>query len=133
MTELAKFTCELFRGLEQETGQATGFKQNGALRVAKTEARLEELKRGASMGRNFGLEVQVISPPEIKERWDPIDTDGIVGGLWLPNDGQVNPADVTMALAKGARAAGVAICENTSVSRIDRRAGKDSRGRYGQG
>ena len=124
MTELAKFTCELFRGLEQETGQATGFKQNGALRVAKTEARLEELKRGASMGRNFGLEVQVISPPEIKERWDPIDTDGIVGGLWLPNDGQVNPADVTMALAKGARAAGVAICENTSVSRLTVEQGK---------
>jgi 4-methylaminobutanoate oxidase (formaldehyde-forming) len=65
MTELAKYTGELFRTLEAETGQAIGFKQNGSLRAAKTEARLEELKRGASMGRNFGLVVEVVAPGEI--------------------------------------------------------------------
>ena len=74
MTELAKYTGELFGMLEAETGQATGFKQNGSLRVAKTEARFEELKRGASMGRNFGLAVEVVTPGEIKERWPLIDT-----------------------------------------------------------
>ena len=118
MTELAKYTSELFSMLEAETGQATGFKQNGSLRAAKTEARFEELKRGASMGRNFGLAVEVVTPGEIKERWPLIDTTDIVGGLWLPDDGQVNPTDVTMALAKGARAGGAHIAEDTKVERI---------------
>ncbi|MGH6750049.1 MAG: NAD(P)/FAD-dependent oxidoreductase, partial [Methyloceanibacter sp.] len=118
MTELAKYTSELFSRLEAETGQATGFKQNGSLRAANTEARFEELKRGASMGRNFGLAVEVVSPGEIKERWPLIDTKDIVGGLWLPDDGQVNPTDVTMALAKGARAGGAHIAEDMKVERI---------------
>jgi glycine cleavage system aminomethyltransferase T/glycine/D-amino acid oxidase-like deaminating enzyme len=118
MTELAKYTSELFSRLEAETGQATGFKQNGSLRAAKTDARFEELKRGASMGRNFGLAVEVISPGEIKERWPLIETKDIVGGLWLPDDGQVNPTDVTMALAKGARAGGAHIVEDMKVERI---------------
>ncbi|MEM7731544.1 MAG: FAD-dependent oxidoreductase [Pseudomonadota bacterium] len=118
MTELARYTGELFQNLEAETGQATGFKQNGAVRVAKTGARLEELKRGVSMARNFGLEADVITPEQIRERWSPIDTTDIIGGIWMPNDGQVNPADVTMALAKGARMGGAQILENTPVMQI---------------
>jgi heterotetrameric sarcosine oxidase gamma subunit len=118
MTELAKYTGELFATLEAETGQATGFKKRGSLRVANTEARLEELSRGASMGRNFGLAVERVTPDDIKRMWDPIDTDGIVGGYWFPNDGTVNPADVTMAYAKGARMRGARILEHTPVTRI---------------
>jgi glycine/D-amino acid oxidase-like deaminating enzyme len=118
MTELAKYTGELFAGLERETGQATGFKQNGSLRVAKTEARFEELRRGVSMARNFGLEAQVVSPAEIKERWPLVEVSDLVGGIWMPKDGQVNPADVTMAMAKGARNAGVTILEQTKVRKI---------------
>ena len=118
MTELAKYTGELFASLEAETGQATGFRQTGALRVAKTEARFEELKRGASMGRNFGLPVDVVAPAEIKERWPLLNTEDLVGGLWLPKDGQVNPVDVTMAMAKGARNGGATIIENILVERI---------------
>jgi heterotetrameric sarcosine oxidase gamma subunit len=118
MTELAKYTGELFANLESETGQATGFRQNGALRVAKTHGRFEELKRGASMARNFGLPVEVLRPEELKERWSPLNTEGIVGGLWMPKDGQVNPVDVTMAMAKGARNAGATILENIRVERI---------------
>ncbi len=118
MTELAKYTGELFSGLEAETGQATGFRKTGALRLAKTEGRLEELKRGASMARNFGLPVEVFQPAEIKERWSPLNVDGIIGGIWMPNDGQVNPVDVTTAMAKGARNAGVTILENTRVDQI---------------
>jgi glycine/D-amino acid oxidase-like deaminating enzyme len=68
LTELAKYTTELFKGLEAETGQATGFKQNGSISVALSRGRLEEFKRGASMAKNFGLEVRVITPGEIKER-----------------------------------------------------------------
>ena len=118
MTELAKYTGELFGTLEAETGQATGFKRNGSLRVANTAARYEELARGASMGRTFGLPVEPVSPSEIKERWSPINTDGIVGGFWFPQDGQVNPADVTQAYAKGARLGGAKVLEHTAVTQI---------------
>jgi heterotetrameric sarcosine oxidase gamma subunit len=118
MTELAKYTGELFGTLEAETGQATGFRRRGSLRVANTPARYEELARGASMGRNFGLPVQAVSPGEIKERWSPIDTEGIVGGFWFPQDGQVNPADVTQAYAKGARKGGARIFEGMAATRI---------------
>jgi 4-methylaminobutanoate oxidase (formaldehyde-forming) len=118
MTELAKYTGELFTNLEAETGQATGFKKNGALRLAKTEARFEELKRGVSMARNFGLEAEVVTPGEVPERWPGVRVDDLAGAIWMPNDGQVNPADVTQALAKGARMAGASILENTKVLRI---------------
>jgi glycine cleavage system aminomethyltransferase T/glycine/D-amino acid oxidase-like deaminating enzyme len=118
MTELAKYTGELFKSLEAETGQATGFRQNGSLRLAKTEERFLELKRGASMARNFGLPVEVIDRAEIRDRYPPINTDGIVGGLWMERDGQVNPVDVTMAMAKGARNAGITILEGVLVERI---------------
>lgn len=118
MTELAKYTGELFGTLEAETRQATGFKRRGSLRVANTPARYEELARGASMGRNFGLPVEPVSPGEIKERWSPISTEGIVGGFWFPQDGQVNPADVTQAYAKGARMGGARILEQTATTQI---------------
>jgi len=118
MTELAKYTGELFGSLEAETGQATGYKKNGSLRTAKTAARLEELSRGASMAKSFGLAVEPVSVGEIKERWSPINTDGLVGGFWFPNDGQVNPTDVTMAYTRGARMRGAKIIENLPVTQI---------------
>lgn len=118
MTELAKYTGELFGQLEAETGQATGFKQNGSLRTALTEARFEELKRGASMARNFGLTAEVISSAEVREKWPLLNVDDMVGAIWMPKDGQVNPADVTMAMAKGARMGGARIVENMPVTRI---------------
>jgi glycine cleavage system aminomethyltransferase T/glycine/D-amino acid oxidase-like deaminating enzyme len=118
MTELAKYTGELFTNLEAETGQATGFKRNGSLRLAKHEARFEELKRGVSMARNFGLEAHVLTPDEVKARYPLITTDDLAGGIWMPKDGQVNPADVTMAMAKGARSGGARLFENTPVERI---------------
>src|SRR5688572_31110871 len=102
LTELAKYTTGLFEGLEKETGQATGFKQNGSISIALTEGRMEELKRGASMAKNFGLEVRVITPGEIKELWPHVGLTGVVGGVHLPKDGQVNPIDATQAFAAGA-------------------------------
>lgn len=118
LTELAKYTTELFKGLEAETGQATGFKQNGSISVALDEGRFEEFRRGASMGRSFGLEVRVITPGEIKERLPHLNIEGVVGGVHLPNDGQVNPIDVTQAYAAGARKGGARIFEHTAVTRI---------------
>ncbi len=118
LTELAKYTTGLFEGLEKETGQATGFKQNGSISIALSEARLEELKRGASMAKQFGLEVRVIEPGEIKERIPHFDMTNVVGGVHLPKDGQVNPIDVTQALAAGARSRGGKVFENAKVTRI---------------
>ncbi len=118
LTELAKYTAGLFEGLEKETGQATGFKQNGSISMALNDGRLEELLRGASMAKNFGLDVQVISTAEIKERVPHYNMDGVKGGVYLPKDGQVNPIDVTQALAAGARNRGAKIFENVKVTRI---------------
>jgi len=118
LTELAKYTTGLFEGLEKETGQATGFKQNGSISIALTEGRMEELRRGASMAKNFGLAVDVISTNEIKERVPHYNMENVVGGVFLPKDGQVNPIDVTQALATGARSRGAKIFENTKITRI---------------
>jgi heterotetrameric sarcosine oxidase gamma subunit len=118
LTELAKYTAGLFEGLERETGQATGFKQNGSISLALNDGRLEELLRGASMAKNFGLDVQVISTAEIGERIPHYNLDGVKGGVFLPKDGQVNPIDVTQALAQGARSRGGQVFENVKVTRI---------------
>jgi 4-methylaminobutanoate oxidase (formaldehyde-forming) len=118
LTELAKYTAGLFHSLEAETGQATGFKQNGSVSVAKTPARFEELKRGASMGKTFGLAIDVLTAAEIRERWPLLHVDDLVGGVFLPKDGQTNPIDTTNALAKGAKMRGAKIFEHTRVERI---------------
>ncbi len=118
LTELAKYTTGLFEGLEKETGQATGFKQNGSISIALTEGRLEEMLRGASMAKSFGLDVKVISTEEIQERVPHYNMTGVKGGVFLPKDGQVNPIDVTQALAAGARSRGALVFENTKVIRV---------------
>jgi 4-methylaminobutanoate oxidase (formaldehyde-forming) len=118
MTELAQYTSELFQTLEAETGQATGFKQNGSIGLALNEERFEELKRGASMAKNFGLEVDVVGPSEISAMYPMINLEGAVGGVFLPKDGQTNPIDTTQAYAKGARMGGARIIEGVKVRRI---------------
>jgi glycine cleavage system aminomethyltransferase T/glycine/D-amino acid oxidase-like deaminating enzyme len=118
LTELAKYTAELYRSLEAETGQATGFKQNGSISVAKTHARLEELHRGASMGKTFGLEIDRLSTAEIRERWPLLEVGDLVGGIFIRKDGQTNPIDTTQAFARGARMRGARILENTKVTGI---------------
>jgi 4-methylaminobutanoate oxidase (formaldehyde-forming) len=118
LTKLAVYTTDLYSGLEAETGQATGFKQNGSLGVAANAERFEELKRSASMARMAGLEVQVISPAEARELYPLLNIEDLVGAVFLPNDGQTNPIDTTMALAKGARAGGAKIFEDTKVTAI---------------
>ena len=119
LTRLAKYTTELYASLEAETGQATGFKQNGSLSIASDAERLEELKRGASMARTFGLEVEVIGPGEARELWPMLNVDDVAGGVFLPKDGQTNPTDTAMALAKGARSGGAQIFEGVKVTGIE--------------
>lgn len=123
LTRLAQYTCDLFATLEQETGQATGFKQNGSLSLATNSGRFEELKRGASMARCFGLEVEVITPADAGSMWPLLNTDDLVGAVFLPKDGQINPMDVAQAIARGARMGGASIYEHTKVTAIHREGG----------
>ena len=118
MTRLAKYTGELYRGLEAETGQATGYRQCGSLSIATNAERFEELKRSASMAKVFDLPVHVVSPGEIKALFPIANVADVVGGIHIPSDGYANAVDVTQALAKGARAGGVQIFENTKVTQI---------------
>ncbi|MGB2096080.1 MAG: NAD(P)/FAD-dependent oxidoreductase, partial [Candidatus Puniceispirillaceae bacterium] len=88
MTRLAKYSQELYFGLEAETGVATGFKRNGSITVALTDERMEELRRSAAMARAFGVEIDEISPSDIASRYPGLSVDDAVGGVWLPKDGQ---------------------------------------------
>ncbi len=124
LTRLAQYTTQLYEGLERETGQATGFRQVGSIAVAANDARFEELKRGASMARSFGLEVQILSPGAARERWPLLAADDLVGAIFLPKDGQTNPVDTTQALARGARSGGVRIAENLKVTGIRTHGGR---------
>ncbi|MDA8562563.1 FAD-dependent oxidoreductase [Luminiphilus sp.] len=118
MTKLARYTSELYRGLEAETGQATGYRQCGSMSIAATAERFEELKRSASMAKVFGLEVNVLSVAEIAERYPLIQTDDLFGGIHIPSDGYANAVDITQALAKGAKSRGVRIATHTKVEEI---------------
>ena len=118
MTRLAQYTTNLYATLEQETGQATGFRQTGSMAIASTAARMEELLRGASMAKCFGLEVHAMTPSEIASTWPGVTTADLVGGVFLPKDGRCNPIDTTQALVKGARMRGAKIFENTPVEQI---------------
>ena len=109
LTELAKYSHELYARLEEETGQATGYKQIGSLSIARTAERLEELKRLASVEAVFGVEAEMISLGRLEELYPGINPDGILGAMYIRQDGQTNPVDTTMALAKGARMGGAAI------------------------
>lgn len=124
MTMLAQYTSGLFATLEEETGQATGFKQNGSLSVAPDAERFEELKRGASMAKCFGLEVEVITPAEARELYPLLDIDDLAGAVFLPKDGQTNPIDVTQALARGAKMRGAEIVENAGVTAVLQKNGR---------
>jgi 4-methylaminobutanoate oxidase (formaldehyde-forming) len=124
LTRLAQYTTELYEGLERETGQATGFRRVGSVAVAASAARLEELKRGASMARCFGLEVEILSPGAARERWPPLSIDDVVGAVYLPKDGRTNPVDTTQALARGARMRGARIVEGVKVTGILRAHGR---------
>ena len=124
MTKLAMYSTELYNNLESETGIATGYKRNGSLSLALTEERFEELRRGASMARNFGLETEILSNNEIKKRYPMLFVGDAVGGIFLPSDGQADPSNIALALAKGARLNGVSFFENTKVTNIDIENGK---------
>ncbi len=118
MTKLAKYSQELYGNLEAETGVATGFKRCGSITVALTEERKEEIFRQAAMARAFGVEVEEISPAEVKARYEHLNIDDVTAGVYLPLDGQGDPANIALALAKGARQMGATVKERVKVTNI---------------
>lgn len=118
MTKLAKYSQELYGNLEAETGVATGFKRCGSITAALTEERKEEIFRQAAMARAFGVEVEEISPAEVKAKYEHLNIDDVTAGVWLPLDGQGDPANIALALAKGARQRGALVKERTKVTGI---------------
>ncbi len=123
MTRIAAYACELFPALEAETGQSTGFRRTGGYWLAREPARMRELRRIAAMGEICGLDVETLSAGEIAAREPCVDAAGLVGGLYVAQDGQANPVDVCMAYAKGARAGGVEIREGEACVGVDMRNG----------
>jgi glycine cleavage system T protein len=118
MTKLAKYSQELYGNLEAETGVATGFKRCGSITAALTEERKEEIFRQAAMARAFGVEVEEISPAEVKAKYEHLNIDDVTAGVYLPLDGQGDPANIALALAKGARQNGGLVKERTKVTNI---------------
>ena len=117
-TELAQYTTRLFKSLEEETGQATGYRENGSMSVALTPQRLELIQRNVSAAQRMGVDAMLLTPAQIHERWPLLRIDDVLGGQFVPANGQVNPLDVTVALIKGARQFGALAIENTSVEDI---------------
>lgn len=120
MAKLAKYSQELYGTLEAETGVATGFRRNGSITIALTEERHEEILRQASMARAFGVDVEPISPSEARYKYEYLNIEDVKGGVYLEKDGQGDPANIALALAKGARQRGAAIHERVRVTRIHR-------------
>ncbi|SHL36619.1 4-methylaminobutanoate oxidase (formaldehyde-forming) [Roseovarius litoreus] len=120
MTKLAKYSQELYGNLEAETGVATGFKRVGSITVALTEERREEIWRQAAMARAFGVAVEEISPAEVKAKYPHLNIEGVTGAVYLDKDGQGDPANIALAMAKGARLRGAVVTERTRATGVTR-------------
>jgi heterotetrameric sarcosine oxidase gamma subunit len=118
MTLLAAYAEELFRTVEAESGMSTGFRTTGSILLARTEERWTEVKRGISMAKVCGFDVEVVSPAEVKRMWPLIDESNIVGAAYLPADGVANPSDATLAIAKAFRLRGGQVFEHTAVTDV---------------
>lgn len=119
ITQLLGYSVALYDRLEAETGQATGWKRNGGLRLACNAERWTEVKRQATTARSFGLDMHLLTAKEAQDLWPLMQVDDVVGAAFLPTDGQASPSDISAALAKGARMHGVTIKEGVSVTGIE--------------
>jgi len=115
ITQVLRYSVDLYKRLAGETGLETGWKMTGCLRLAMNDERWIEYRRLATTAQSFGLEMYLLSPSEVKSMWPLLETGDLVGASFLPTDGQASPSDITQSLAKGARMHGADIRENVSV------------------
>ncbi|HSF94997.1 MAG TPA: FAD-dependent oxidoreductase, partial [Thermohalobaculum sp.] len=116
ITQVLKYSVELYKKLKDETGLETGWKMTGCLRLACNDDRWTEYKRLATTAQSFGMEMHLVSPAEVKRMWPLMETSDLVGASWLPTDGQASPSDITLSLAKGARMHGAKLVEGVRVT-----------------
>ncbi len=133
LTQLIKYSTDLYAALEAETGQATGWTRTGSLSIATNADRFTFIKRQAALARLFGVETHILGPREAGELWPLMRTDDIVGAIYSPNDGRVNPSDLCAALIKGAKAHGAQVFEETEVTGFTVRDGRVAGVRTGHG
>ena len=119
ITQVLKYSVDLYKKLDKETGLETGWKMTGCLRLATNEDRWIEYKRLATTAQSFGMEMHLVSPAEVKKMWPLMNVDDLVGANWLPSDGQASPSDIAQSLAKGARMHGAKIVEGARVEGFD--------------
>jgi len=118
ITRLRKYSLNLYKELEKKTGLSTGLKQNGAITVASSKERLQELLRQATAAQLFDVNVETVNKERIKELYPVIHDEDILGGVYMPEDGQADPIGITNVLAKAAKMEGAQIFEKTSVNKI---------------
>ena len=123
-TELGKYTARLFRDLEVETGQATGYKQNGTINLALSDVRHEQLLRSNDHANRVGIPSRMMPMEELSEHWPGLVTEDVISAFHVPSNGQVNPLDVTVAMQKGAKAQGAEVLEATKAERLEIRDGR---------
>ena len=123
LTDISRYAVDLYGKLEEETGQASGFRQTGSITVARKPERWDELKRAISMAKGFGVQIESITPQEAGQMWPLMRVDDIVGAIYIPKDGQTVPDTTTMAMAVGATNRGAAIIENVRVTAISQKRG----------
>ena len=116
VTRLVQYSVDLYRRLEEITGQSSGWNQVGSLRLASSEDRMMELRKIASQGKSFGLEVEILTPEQCQEKFPIMALDGCVGGVYCASDGYADPSMLTQALARGARNFGGRIFRDTLVT-----------------
>lgn len=114
------YSVKFYKELEAETGLNAGFSVVGNLRMAQTDARMDEYMLYASTAESVGVPFEWMTPKEIGERWPLVRTEDLKGAIFHPTDGYINPADVTMAMAKGARQRGVEIIRKVQVDGFER-------------
>jgi len=131
--QIHKHSVALYGSLEEETGQPVGFAKVGNLRLANTRERMDEYHHYAGTAQTIGVNVEFLTPNEIKELVPYCNVEGLVGAILHPDDGYIQPADVTMAMAKGARDRGATIYQHTPVTAIERTEGGEWRVRTAKG
>ncbi|HLY58226.1 MAG TPA: FAD-dependent oxidoreductase [Stellaceae bacterium] len=118
-----KYSVKLYKSLEAETGQDVGFRQVTNIRLACTRDRLDEYKYYAGVASTIGVDVNFLTPGQVKDIWPLCNVEGVIGAIQHPDDGYIQPADLTQAFAKGARAGGAEIYRYTTVLGIEQRPG----------
>jgi sarcosine dehydrogenase len=124
ITKVLKYSVDLYKRLDQETGLETGWKMSGCLRLATNQDRWIEYRRLATTAQSFGMDMELLSPQEAKAKFPLMEVDDLVGASWLPTDGQASPSDITQSLAKGARMHGARIFENIRVTGFEMKDGR---------